>query len=661
MKKLLILLLLFLPCSALGTTTITGHIADLGGASSNRGTFVRFTLRGCGGNQATVPGVAVLAPTNGGVWYKDFTADASGNVSGTIYSTRDAAGTGNGDIECGTSFTSVWYGMTIWVNGKSGPEVAVHAKNTATLDVSSVTPISTTPVVTAPTGDSTYLRLDGGNSPVTGPVQFSSTLTSSGTFNCKNFAGMRCVDSANSQGWAGSDFVAWINAAYANCPSTGCDIYVSAGSYTSSSVTGIAIATNLKPARILCPTAGATVLNFTAPTATGFTFNFSAGNYNSAGIVGCMLQGPGMATASKGLLLGGTQGASQMAFRDIKIQGFGIAQSFGDNAFATECDRCVFLGNGTGVSILSGVVNTGESIHYTSTVIAGAGGVASICLAITAPVNNVVFDGGSLDQCSWNITAGQIVIDNTHFENPQGVLTSPMFVNAGGRVVLSNPDMQWDGVGAPTPSAAISCTSGVLILTGASFFSPITTLTNAISDTGSCELHEFGTKLSSGFTGFILYTSSAQVSTYGNIFGNSTVNGTLVANPISMPEAVLPGGTALNTVCAADTATHFLKCNYNNTSFFTQSQTIATGTAVLPVGALGAGACAAAVTVGATGAATTDTIVWTFNADPGATTGYSTGALHIYPYVTSGNVNFRLCSSSALTPGAATLNWKVVR
>lgn len=489
----------------------------------------------------------------------------------------------------------------------------------------------------------------------------SGTLTSTGQINCKNLEGMRCVDSTNTAGWAGSDFVAWINSAYANCPATGCDIYVAAGSYTSSSTTGVLINTNLKPARILCPTAGATVLNFTAATATGFTFNFSAGNYNSAGIIGCMLQGPGMATASKGLLVGGAQGASQMAFRDIKVQGFGIAQSFSDNAFATECDRCVFLGNGSGVSVLAGVVNTGESLHYTSTVIAGAGGTASVCLAITAPVNNLVFDGGSLDQCSWNITAGQIVIDNTHFENPQGVLTSPMFVNAGGRVVLSNADMQWDGVGAPTPSAAISCTAGVLILEGSSFFSPITTLSNIISDSGTCELHEFGTKLSSGFTNFISYTSSAQISAIGNIYGNSTINGTLVMNPFSMPENVLPSGAVGNEVCAAETASHTIKCSYNNDSFLSVPRVVSFGTAAMPTGALGAGACAAAVTVGATGVAATDTIDYAFTADPGATTGYSTGALHIYSYVTANNVNFRLCSSAALTPGAATINWRVIR
>jgi hypothetical protein len=160
---------LFLPCAALATTTVSGSLKDLGTNAITSNSFVRFTLRGCSGNQPTVPGVAVLAGP-GMPYFKDFTADSSGNVSGTLYSTRDAAGTGNGEIQCGVSFTSTFYGMTVYVAGKGGPEMAVHAKNGQTLNIGTVTPISVTPVATAPTGDTTYARLDGGNQPFSGPV-----------------------------------------------------------------------------------------------------------------------------------------------------------------------------------------------------------------------------------------------------------------------------------------------------------------------------------------------------------------------------------------------------------------------------------------------------------------------------------------------------------
>lgn len=93
---------------------------------------------------------------------------------------------------------------------------------------------------------------------------------------------------------------------------------------------------------------------------------------------------------------------------------------------------------------------------------------------------------------------------------------------------------------------------------------------------------------------------------------------------------------------------------------------IATGTAALGTGAIASGACATVVTVAATGVATTDTIVYTPNADPTGVTGYAvsaTGSLYIWAYPTANNVNFKVCNntSGSLTPGALTLNWRVSR
>jgi hypothetical protein len=42
--------------------------------------------------------------------------------------------------------------------GKGGPETPIVARNGDTFDISNITPITTNPVVTAPTGDTTYER-----------------------------------------------------------------------------------------------------------------------------------------------------------------------------------------------------------------------------------------------------------------------------------------------------------------------------------------------------------------------------------------------------------------------------------------------------------------------------------------------------------------------
>jgi hypothetical protein len=96
------------------------------------------------------------------------------------------------------------------------------------------------------------------------------------------------------------------------------------------------------------------------------------------------------------------------------------------------------------------------------------------------------------------------------------------------------------------------------------------------------------------------------------------------------------------------------------------SSTIASGTSALATGAISSATCATAVTTAATNTATTDVVSWGFNGDPTAVTGYVplvAGMLTIIAYPTAGNVNFKVCNntSSSVTPGAITLNWRVVR
>ncbi len=98
----------------------------------------------------------------------------------------------------------------------------------------------------------------------------------------------------------------------------------------------------------------------------------------------------------------------------------------------------------------------------------------------------------------------------------------------------------------------------------------------------------------------------------------------------------------------------------------TLTRTIANGTSAMGTGEIASAACATVVTTTATGTATTDVINWGFNGDPTAVTGYvplATGMLTIIAYPTANNVNYKVCNNTAaaITPGAITLNWIVVR
>ncbi len=68
----------------------------------------------------------------------------------------------------------------------------------------------------------------------------------------------------------------------------------------------------------------------------------------------------------------------------------------------------------------------------------------------------------------------------------------------------------------------------------------------------------------------------------------------------------------------------------------------------------------------ATGTLTTDIVTASFNGDPTGVTGYvplTAGMLTIIAYPSADAVNFKVCNNTtgSITPGAITLNWKVVR
>ena len=93
---------------------------------------------------------------------------------------------------------------------------------------------------------------------------------------------------------------------------------------------------------------------------------------------------------------------------------------------------------------------------------------------------------------------------------------------------------------------------------------------------------------------------------------------------------------------------------------------IAAGTAAMGTSAIGSGACATTVTATATGVLSTDNVLADFNADPTSTTGYApggSGILTIVKFPTASAVNFDVCNntSGTITPGAITLNWRVLR
>ena len=97
-----------------------------------------------------------------------------------------------------------------------------------------------------------------------------------------------------------------------------------------------------------------------------------------------------------------------------------------------------------------------------------------------------------------------------------------------------------------------------------------------------------------------------------------------------------------------------------------KSSLICSGTVSLGTSAITSGAAATTVTATCTGLASTDNIMLDFNASPLAVTGYTpsaSGMLAIIKWPTTNTINVSVVNNtgSSITPGAITLNYRVVR
>lgn len=213
----LIFVVLALRSDAATLTTVTGKIQTPSGSALTSSTYVLFDLEYCGQNQPRIAGTAQLPSLelkltlNRGI-------DSSGNISTSLY--------GNDQITCGVTLGGTRWRVTYVVAGNPGP-VCDYNITGATWDLNTQVCSTVAPVVTPPTGDTTYLRLDAGNSPVTGAPNFLGGLSSK-TVNAILFPDQ----------YSGGSVQARINAAFTALGSSqGMLLYASSlgGGYTSNS------------------------------------------------------------------------------------------------------------------------------------------------------------------------------------------------------------------------------------------------------------------------------------------------------------------------------------------------------------------------------------------------------------------------------------------
>ena len=131
------------------------------------------------------------------------------------------------------------------------------------------------------------------------------------------------------------------------------------------------------------------------------------------------------------------------------------------------------------------------------------------------------------------------------------------------------------------------------------------------------------------------------------------------------------GVLGFNAIVAADVPAALANTTSVNGSAIpasaTISQTVAAGQTPMPTIAVPANSCStSATTAAATNVLSTDAVEVTYKTDPTGIVCYgggTSGGITIRPWPTPNNMNFKLCNetASSITPGAVTVNWRVVR
>ena len=267
---------------------------------------------------------------------------------------------------------------------------------------------------------------------------------------------------------------------------------------------------------------------------------------------------------------------------------------------------------------------------------------------------------------------------------------SPCGGGGGGTPGGSNTQLQYNNAGSFGGISGATSNGTSVTLTSPTFVTPAlgTPASGTLTNTTGLPISTGVSGLGTGVATFLGTPSSAnlrsaltdETGTGAAVFADTPtlvtpVLGVATATSINKVAVTAPATSATLTIANGKTLTANNSITLAGTDSTTMTfpsasatitQTIASGAKALATGAISSATCTSAQTDTATGTATTDTIIATFNGDPTAVTGYvplTTGMLTIIAYPTANTVNFKVCNntSSSITPGAITLNWRVVR
>lgn len=284
------------------------------------------------------------------------------------------------------------------------------------------------------------------------------------------------VDEAD---FLGEDLGQRINAAYASLPSTGGEILVGRGG---SFAMPIAFNTPGKPVLLTGIPGDIVTLTFTG-TGTAMTFDYGTGHRMGHGLRDLTLTGPGNSTATIGVVFGGANGAEGIEFRDFKIQSFGVNLQMGSHTWLASFEHGMIRDGGTNVLLPAGLTEAGEQIAFHHVTFADAPPPHTNSVWVQGDHQEILFTDCSFDQAQLRVGAGnflaaQVVVQSSHFENPNWAWPGSVAYDfilqdqSAGNLLRITDSYFLQAAPSGGPDRFIMAIGGRVILCGIGMFSP---------------------------------------------------------------------------------------------------------------------------------------------------------------------------------------------
>ncbi len=304
-------------------------------------------------------------------------------------------------------------------------------------------------------------------------IASSVVLASAATIKPKDIEGRVFVDSANTQGWAGSDAGAWINSAYAYIHTTYTDnnggvIELAAGSYSFS--TPIVLA-NAGLMSIVLRGAGdgngSTILNYTATTGACLSVGGGSGNDGGVQLENFTITGTAQGNGATAIQWGvtGTAGIAGATAKNVSIRRFttGMNWATGSIAYAINLINCKVQ------QCTNGLVPFGEDNVMVGGLIGGC--ATGIAASGAAEMNllGVAFDDNTTTALNMSNSLARFSLLGCRFENA-GLGASSYITISNGSISMIGGALQEDNT-TGTATGFVQATGGVISLRGVWLYS----------------------------------------------------------------------------------------------------------------------------------------------------------------------------------------------